>query len=75
MRTGDPIVLDVAARRLDVDIPDAELAAREPVKIGYARPVRGWERLYVEHVTQADRGADLDFLIGSSGDHVGRESH
>ncbi|MFI6738283.1 IlvD/Edd family dehydratase [Nonomuraea sp. NPDC050451] len=75
VRTGDPIVLDVAARRLDVDIPDAELAAREPVKIGHARPVRGWERLYVEHVTQADRGADLDFLIGSSGDHVGRESH
>ncbi|WP_431906874.1 IlvD/Edd family dehydratase [Nonomuraea jabiensis] len=75
VRTGDPIVLDVAARRLDVDLPDAELAAREPVKIGHARPVRGWERLYVEHVTQADRGADLDFLIGSSGDHVGRESH
>ncbi|MFI7231311.1 dihydroxy-acid dehydratase [Nonomuraea angiospora] len=75
VRTGDPIVLDVAARRLDVDLPDAELAAREPVKIGHARPVRGWERLYVEHVTQADRGADLDFLVGSSGDHVGRESH
>ncbi|MEV4013324.1 IlvD/Edd family dehydratase [Nonomuraea angiospora] len=75
VRTGDPIVLDVAARRLDVDVPDAELAAREPVKIGHARPVRGWERLYVEHVTQADRGVDLDFLIGSSGDHVGRESH
>ncbi|MET7333102.1 IlvD/Edd family dehydratase [Nonomuraea sp. NPDC005650] len=75
VRTGDPIVLDVAARRLDVDIPDAELAARRPVTIGHAQPVRGWERLYVEHVTQADRGADLDFLIGSSGDHVGRESH
>ncbi|MFC5829798.1 IlvD/Edd family dehydratase [Nonomuraea insulae] len=75
VRTGDPIVLDVAARRLDVDIPDAELAARPPVTTGYAAPVRGWERLYVEHVTQADRGADLDFLIGSSGDHVGRESH
>ncbi|MFG6192082.1 IlvD/Edd family dehydratase [Nonomuraea sp. JJY05] len=75
VRTGDPIVLDVGARRLDVDIPDPELAAREPVKIGHARPVRGWERLYVDHVTQADRGADLDFLIGSSGDHVGRESH
>ncbi|MFI7127236.1 IlvD/Edd family dehydratase [Nonomuraea sp. NPDC050153] len=75
VRTGDPIVLDVAARRLDVDIPDAELAARQPVTIGHAQPVRGWERLYVEHVTQADRGADLDFLIGSSGDVVGRESH
>ncbi|GAA2210830.1 IlvD/Edd family dehydratase [Nonomuraea monospora] len=75
VRTGDPIVLDVAARRLDVDVPDAELNAREPVTNGYARPARGWERLYVEHVTQADRGADLDFLIGSSGDRVGRESH
>ncbi|TYB65318.1 dihydroxy-acid dehydratase [Nonomuraea sp. PA05] len=75
VRTGDPVVLDVAARRLDVDVPDAELNAREPVTNGYARPARGWERLYVEHVTQADRGADLDFLIGSSGDRVGRESH
>ncbi|MFI7701214.1 IlvD/Edd family dehydratase [Nonomuraea sp. NPDC049480] len=75
VRTGDPIVLDVAARRLDVDVPDAELAARPPVLSGHARPVRGWERLYVDHVTQADRGADLDFLAGSSGDHVGRESH
>ncbi|WP_103959848.1 IlvD/Edd family dehydratase [Nonomuraea solani] len=75
VRTGDPIVLDVAARRLDVDVPGAELAARPAVANGYARPARGWERLYVDHVTQADRGADLDFLIGSSGDHVGRESH
>ncbi|MEU0570516.1 IlvD/Edd family dehydratase [Nonomuraea sp. NPDC005983] len=75
VRTGDPIVLDVAARRLDVDIPDADLAAREPVVEGRARPVRGWERLYVDHVTQAHQGADLDFLIGSSGDEVGRESH
>ncbi|TMR23830.1 dihydroxy-acid dehydratase [Nonomuraea turkmeniaca] len=75
VRTGDPIVLDVAARRLDVDIPDAELNARPPVAIGHAAPARGWERLYVDHVTQADRGADLDFLIGSSGDAVGRESH
>ncbi|WP_188193329.1 IlvD/Edd family dehydratase [Nonomuraea sp. SYSU D8015] len=75
VRTGDPIVLDVAARRLDVDVPDAELEARAPALNGHARPVRGWERLYVDHVTQADRGADLDFLIGSSGDHVGRESH
>jgi dihydroxy-acid dehydratase len=75
VRTGDPIVLDVAARRLYVDIPDAELAAREPVVNGHAAPPRGWERLYVDHVMQADKGADLDFLTGSSGDAVGRESH
>ncbi|MFI5844494.1 IlvD/Edd family dehydratase [Catenuloplanes sp. NPDC051500] len=78
VRTGDMIILDVAARRLDVDIPDEELNAREPsaatVK-AFAAPRRGWERLYVDTVGQADTGADLDFLIGSSGDQVSRESH
>ncbi|MFB4294506.1 IlvD/Edd family dehydratase [Nonomuraea sp. ATR24] len=75
VRTGDPIVLDVAARRLDVDIPDAELNSRPPVADGHARPARGWERLYIDHVNQAHQGADLDFLRGSSGDAVGRDSH
>ena len=41
----------------------------------YAAPTRGWERLYVDHVRQADTGADLDFLVGGSGDSVTRESH
>jgi hypothetical protein len=41
----------------------------------FAAPTRGWERLYVDHVTQADVGADLDFLVGSSGSAVSRESH
>ena len=41
----------------------------------YAKPTRGWERLYVETVQQANTGADLDFLLGSSGDQVSRESH
>ena len=39
------------------------------------RSRRGWERLYVDLVPQADQGADLDFLIGSSGHEVSRESH
>ncbi|NKF31021.1 hypothetical protein HER21_31710, partial [Pseudomonas sp. BGM005] len=42
---------------------------------GFANPRRGWERLYVDHVMQADTGADLDFLVGSSGSDVSRESH
>jgi dihydroxyacid dehydratase/phosphogluconate dehydratase len=78
VRTGDVIVLDVAARRLDVELSDAELAGREPsaaAAAGYAAPARGWERLYVDHVMQADTGADLDFLLGSSGSQVSRESH
>jgi dihydroxy-acid dehydratase len=78
VRTGDVVVLDVAARRIDVEVPDAELAERAPdeaVLAGFADPRRGWERLYVDHVRQADTGADLDFLIGSSGSGVSRESH
>src|SRR5690348_14848065 len=78
IRTGDMISLDVAARRIDVDLPDEELAARTPSEAavaGYARPTRGWERLYIDHVGQADTGADLDFLRGSSGSIVTRDSH
>jgi dihydroxy-acid dehydratase len=78
VRTGDFVILDVAARRLDIDIPAEELAARSPnaATIGaYAKPLRGWERLYVQTVQQANTGADLDFLVGFSGDRVSRESH
>jgi len=78
LREGDVVVLDVPGRRLDVDVPADEWAAREPsapAAASYAKPLRGWERLYVDHVQQADTGADLDFLIGSSGDQVTRESH
>ncbi|MFG2725943.1 IlvD/Edd family dehydratase [Streptomyces canus] len=78
VRTGDVISLDVEARRIDLEVPAAELAARTPDAAtveGFANPARGWERLYVDHVQQADTGADLDFLLGSSGSEVSRESH
>ncbi len=78
VETGDYVVLDVPGRRLDVDVPAAELASRRPSAAmvdGFAAPHRGWERLYVDHVLQADRGADLDFLLGSSGSAVTRDSH
>jgi len=78
VRTGDVIELDVAARRLDVAVDPETLQRREPpagAVAGYAAPARGWERLYVDHVLQADRGADLDFLVGASGHQVSRDSH
>jgi dihydroxy-acid dehydratase len=78
VQTGDFIVLDVENRRLDLDVPEEELAQRVPNEAtvnGFASPKRGWERLYVDHVMQADQGADLDFLVGSSGSKVSRESH
>jgi dihydroxy-acid dehydratase len=78
VRTGDVISLDVEARRIDVEVPDAELAGRAPdqaTAAAFANPRRGWERLYVDTVRQADTGADLEFLVGSSGSRVSRESH
>jgi dihydroxy-acid dehydratase len=78
VQTGDFIVLDVAGRSLNLEVSEVELKARTPshaMTQAFATPSRGWERLYVEHVMQADTGADLDFLRGSSGDRVSRESH
>jgi dihydroxy-acid dehydratase len=78
VRTGDMIVLDVPARRLDLDVPAEELRRRgasEASAAAYATPSGGWERLYVDHVQQAHQGADLDFLTGRRGHQVSRESH
>src|SRR4029450_295279 len=78
VRTGDPIVLDVPARTLQLDVPATELARRTPsaaAAAAYAAPPSGWQRLYIDHVLQADRGADLDFLVGRRGHEVTRESH
>jgi dihydroxy-acid dehydratase len=78
VRTGDTVVLDVPGRRLDVDVPQAELDARPPSPAmleAIARPARGWQRLYIDHVMGAETGADLDFLVGSTGSLVTRDSH
>ena len=78
VETGDYVILDVPNRILSLDVPQDELDRRVPnaaTLAGFASPARGWERLYVDHVMQADTGADLDFLQGSSGSTVSRESH
>jgi len=77
-RDGDMISLDVPGRRIDLDVPAEELQRRQPSEAAaasYSSPLRGWQQLYVDHVMQADRGVDLDFLVGSSGDSVTRDSH
>ncbi|MEU6425078.1 IlvD/Edd family dehydratase [Microbispora sp. NPDC046973] len=76
VRTGDVIRLDVPTRRLDLLVDDAELERRRAAwqPPGPAAD-RGWVRLYSEHVLQADRGADLDFLTGGSGSAPPRHSH
>jgi len=78
VRTGDIILLDVPNRTLNIEISAEELINRAPnaaTVASYAAPERGWAKLYIDHVQGADTGADLDFLIGSSGDKVSRESH
>ncbi len=78
IKSGDIIELDVSARTLNVKLSESELAVRlvsPSTESAYANPDRGWQKIYVDHVMQADTGADLDFLIGSSGADVTRESH
>jgi dihydroxy-acid dehydratase len=75
VRTGDMIELDVSARRLHLEVSDAELARRRAAWSAPEPPKRGYYKLYVEHVQQADKGADLDFLVGGSGTNVTRDSH
>jgi dihydroxy-acid dehydratase len=76
VENGDLIELDVEARLIHLHVADEELSNRrkkwkQPAEIAS----RGYVNLYVKHVQQADRGADLDFLVGKSGSKVARDSH
>ncbi len=76
VENGDQIELDVAGRRLHLDVPDAVLQERRKRWEQTAQPMnRGYVSLYVNHVLQADKGADFDFLVGGSGSEVTRDSH
>ncbi len=76
VRTGDRIRVSVAEGRLDLLVDAAELEARRAAWTpDPPRYDRGYARLYVDHVLQADRGADLDFLVGKDTRPVTRESH
>jgi dihydroxy-acid dehydratase len=76
VRTGDFITLDVPERSLTLEVSDDELARRRAEWVPPPSPYRrGYAQLYVDHVLQADQGADLDFLVGSSGAAVPRHNH
>jgi dihydroxyacid dehydratase/phosphogluconate dehydratase len=73
---GDWIELDVDARRLHLDVDETELARRRAAWKAPAPAMKGgYQSLFVEHVMQADKGADFDFLVGCRGHAVPRESH
>jgi L-arabonate dehydrase len=73
---GDFIELDVPERRLHLHLPDDVLKQRR-AKWKAPKPAMdgGYQKLYVDHVQQASQGADFDFLMGSRGHEVPRESH
>jgi dihydroxyacid dehydratase/phosphogluconate dehydratase len=76
VRNGDMIQLDVAGRKLHLEVSDAELAERRKQWQAPPPPMKsGYQKLYVDHVLQADKGADLDFLVGQRGAGIPRESH
>jgi dihydroxy-acid dehydratase len=65
VRDGDRIRLDAQARRIDLLVEEPELARRRAQWKPPAKPARGYGRLYVERVNQADKGCDFDFLAGT----------
>jgi L-arabonate dehydrase len=75
VQSGDMIQLDVPARLISLEVEDAVLEKRRSLWTPPPSPVRGWAKLYYDHVLQAHEGADLDFLVGGSGAAVPRESH
>ena len=69
------ITLDVEARTLHLDVEEAELARRKSLWKPVLPPAdRGYVKLYIEHVNQANDGADFDFLVGGSGSYVPRDN-
>src|SRR5882672_12700208 len=73
---GDWIELDVAGRRLEIEITNQQMEERRAQWKRVELPiVSGYQQLYVEHVMQADRGCDFDFLIGRRGADIPRQSH
>src|SRR3954464_4751967 len=68
VQDGDIVALDVAGRRLELEVAEAELSRRRSSWVPRERPAtRGYERLFAEHVPQADAGCDFDFLHGAGG--------
>jgi L-arabonate dehydrase len=76
VHNGDMIELDVANRLLQLDVDDGELAKRRAVwKAPDPMATRGYVKIYLDHVEQAEKGADLDVLVGKSGSKVDRDLH
>jgi dihydroxy-acid dehydratase len=76
VQNGDYIALDLESRSINWEVSEAELATRKLAHpfVPPSMP-RGYVGLFIDHVEQADQGADFDFLKGGSGSVVTRDSH
>jgi L-arabonate dehydrase len=76
VQNGDQNTLDVERRSLHLHVEEVELARRRALwRPPAPHATRGYVKLYLDHVMQANDGADLDFLVGKSGAGVGRDNH
>ena len=76
VQNGDIIVVDVANRSLHMEVSEEELAKRRAAWVApKEHQARGYLKLFLDHVMQADKGADMDFLVGGSGSYVPRDNH
>jgi len=76
VQNGDEIELNIDTRKLELRVSDDELNRRRAAwKPAPDTWTGGYQRLYIDHVLQADQGADLDFLVGCRGAGIPRESH
>ncbi|MEY4285913.1 MAG: hypothetical protein RL111_2588, partial [Pseudomonadota bacterium] len=76
VQNGDTITLDVPQRKLHLHVDDQELARRRAAwKPPEPAMQSGYWKLYIDHVLQADEGADLDFLRGQRGAAVPKDNH
>jgi dihydroxy-acid dehydratase len=76
VQNGDIIEVDVNSGTLNLKVSDEEIVKRLEVYQPVLPDIKsGYQKMYVDHVMQADKGADLDFLVGKRGSEVKRHSH
>tara|TARA_Y100000590_G_scaffold456128_2_gene606051 strand:- start:174 stop:1337 length:1164 start_codon:yes stop_codon:yes gene_type:complete len=76
VQNGDFIEVDAQAGTLNLDVSDKVITERLDVYKPILPDIKGgYQKMYIDHVTQADKGADLDFLVGKRGSEVKRHSH
>ena len=76
LQNGDEIEVDVKNCKLHLNVSNEDIEKRLEAYQPFLPDIKGgYQKMYVDHVMQADKGADLDFLVGKRGSEVKRHSH